>query len=170
MAPHKLERHFNNTRMMHSLPANMVKLVASGSASNESLNHEINAISKNQPVPRHLDSVAAQMQVFQQGKLLSHNAALYFPTTSAVPSADVLALRAAGLKISLPAWAAWCANNDATLSHRVRTSFSFVRRRLTVVAALREQGHPLRKPARKGKKRNSFNLVRKRRSSAHADK
>lgn len=160
MAPHKMEWYFNNTRMMHSLPSDMLKLVANGSTSNESLNHEINAASKNQPTPRHLDSVAGQMQIFHLGKLLSHNCALYFPTTSLMRPADVLAARVTSLKIPPPAWEAWCAKNALRY-----TSFALVRKRLAISKALRNRGQSVRKPMNKAKKRTPFSLVRSKRTA-----
>jgi len=162
-APHRIQWYLNNTRMMHSLPSNMLKLVASGTSSNESLNHEINAATKNQPTPRHLDSIQAQMDFFQQGKLLSHNSALYQPTTSVMTAADVLALRVGTLEISMSAWEGWCAQNLVKPSHRCFLNFQLVRRRLSILKQLRARNIPVRKPAKVQKKRHPFNLIRNKR-------
>ena len=159
-SPQRLQWYFNNTRMMHSLPADMLNLVASGSASNESLNHEINVISKNQPTPRHLDSVTSQMDVFQQGKLLSHNSALYFPTTAGIPASDVLAVRVATLEIPISAWQVWCDKNPTVNPHRYGLRSKIRQHRRLVLMKLRARGMCLKKAKNRSRKRHPFNLVR----------
>ena len=165
-APHRIQWYLNNTRLMHSLPANMLSLVSNGSTSNESLNHEINAATKNQPTPRHLDSVKSQMEFFQQGKLLSHNSALYQPTTSVMKAADVLAMRVATLEISTSAWEAWCAQHAVRNFHRCFHNFRLVRTRLLILQKMRARGICVRRLAKGHKKRHPFNLMRVKRKRA----
>ena len=163
-APHRIQWYLNNTRLMHTIPADMRNLIANGSSSNESLHHEINVVAKNQPTPRHLDSVCSQMDVFQQGKLLSHNTALYSPTTSAMNDSDVLALRVASLCIPDPYWIRWCDGNASVNSHRYGSKFKLRLFRKATLKKLREKGVCLRKVKNKAKKRTPSSLVRLRRS------
>ena len=99
------------------------------------------------------------MDFFQQGKLLAHNAALYFPTTSALLSADVLTLRVANMQIATSAWDLWCSKNATSDTHHRAKAFNTPIRREQVLKTMRERGIRLRKTSNKEKKRTPFNLV-----------
>ena len=113
----RVEWMFNNIRVRHSIPISECQLLSSGTASNEALHAEINRWFK-QTQMMHQSTLRLKLHVLTLAKLLSHNSAMYRPTTRQYPPGVVLA-RSAGCHIWTNAsWIKWCSH----LVHRDRVT------------------------------------------------
>lgn len=78
-SPDRMEWLFNNLRVRHSMSAEDVALLPSGTSSNESLHAEINAWTK--PIRSlHQSTLRMKCEIMQFGKVLAHHVASCFPT------------------------------------------------------------------------------------------
>ncbi|CAJ1377905.1 unnamed protein product [Effrenium voratum] len=109
-SPDRLEWYMNNIRSRHYMAFAHHSLLHVGTTSNESLHREINCWF-NQTQQMHQAVLDLKLLVLQYGKLLSHNAAMYHPTSSQLNQATVLA-RVASLEMwTLRQWQSWCSMN-----------------------------------------------------------
>ncbi len=107
-APEKVAWQFNAIIVRHEIPKCMVKLLGSGTATNESLHAELNRWYRSQPevFPTTLE---LQLDVARLGKMLAHNAAMYHPTSRQVRHEQVRDLAVSGCGWNESEWQGWCA-------------------------------------------------------------
>ncbi|CAE7810987.1 unnamed protein product [Symbiodinium sp. CCMP2592] len=107
-APERAEWYMNNVRIRHALSAQRLRLLPSGTTSNEALHYEINRCFK-ETQKLHQVSLQQKLEILQLGKLLSHNRALYHHTTKQVQHGEVLARATRQSIWSSQDWSIWCA-------------------------------------------------------------
>ena len=90
-SPTRIEWYWNNLRVRHALPRNIIPLLPIGTTSNESLHREINVWFRETQKLLHA-TVALKLRILKLSKNISHNAALYRPTTRQMLQAEVLHL------------------------------------------------------------------------------
>ncbi|CAE7200946.1 unnamed protein product [Symbiodinium natans] len=106
-AVNRAEWYFNNTRLQHMLEARRLPLLPTGTTSNESLHREINVWFR-ETFKLHQTSLRLKLQVLKLAKNLSHNSALYRPTTRQMKHAELLARASARPLWSYVEWQNWC--------------------------------------------------------------
>ncbi|CAE7200950.1 unnamed protein product [Symbiodinium natans] len=106
-AVNRAEWYFNNTRLQHMLEARRLPLLPTGTTSNESLRREINVWFR-ETFKLHQTSLRLKLQVLKLAKNLSHNSALYRPTTRQMKHAELLARASARPLWSYVEWQNWC--------------------------------------------------------------
>ena len=106
-AADRSEWYFNNIRLRHSFPRSYLNLLPAGTASNESLHHEINSwFRETQKI--HQSSLKMKLRILRLGKLISHNAAMYHQTSRQLSQAIVLARASSYCLWNAGQWKAWC--------------------------------------------------------------
>ena len=111
-APDRLEWLYNNIRLRHVLPRELLRLLPSGTASNEALHAEINSWSKTTN-SLHRSALSLKLRYYLYIKRLSHYLASCFPL-SHITTETVLLARS--LHVSLwsdDEWKAWCSDQDS---------------------------------------------------------
>ncbi|CAE7526256.1 unnamed protein product [Symbiodinium microadriaticum] len=107
----RAEWYFNNTRMLHSMASSRLTLLPTGTTSNESLHREINVWFR-ETYRLHQTSLYLKLSILKLAKNLSHNAALYRPTTRQMKQAEVLARVTSESVWSGREWNDWCSELD----------------------------------------------------------
>jgi hypothetical protein len=110
-APGRLQWLFNNIRMRHAMDRRMLGLLPSGTTSNEALHFEINSWFK-QTQSVHKATLRLKLLVMGTAKLISHDAAMRFPTARQVAPAVVLARCVTRPVWSCTEWKRWCSQLD----------------------------------------------------------
>ena len=156
-APDRLEWLFNNIRQRCRMPAAQLSLLPSGSASNEALHSEINNWFR-QTQQIHQATLTLKLDMLAFGKLLTHNLAMYHPTSRQMSYGEVLA-RALSRKVwTAAAWRAWCKKlhtdsfvQKATLSlhakkvTQIQVVRDWIRKRPAATKAVAQLSGPKRK-------------------------
>ena len=106
-ASDKVAWQWNALIVRRSLPHSWMTLLPAGTASNESLHAELNNWWKNSP-EQFPTTLQLHLSVGHLGKLLAHNAALYYPTLRQVSHDQVLALALRGVEFKEEEWQLWC--------------------------------------------------------------
>ena len=106
-ASDKVAWQWNALIVRRSLPHSWMTLLPAGTASNESLHAELNNWWKNSP-EQFPTTLQLHLSVGHLGKLLAHNAALYYPTLWQVSHDQVLALALRGVEFKEEEWQLWC--------------------------------------------------------------
>jgi hypothetical protein len=115
-AEDRMQWYFNGIRGRHFLPKPYLPLIASGTSSVESLNHEINTWFRN------LNDVYAgtlklALHINRTKKLLTHNIAMYTPQLRQLSQQTIAAASHSEDRICAADWTSWCthrANGFAT--------------------------------------------------------
>ena len=102
------EWYMNNCRMRHMISPKRLALLPSGTTSNESLHHEINAWFR-ETQKLHQATLQLKLATMQLAKNICHNNALYWPTTRQVAQAELLARATSAALWEPREWQAWCA-------------------------------------------------------------
>ena len=102
-----MEWYFNNQRFRHWLPDCYLQLLGAGTGANESIHHEINMVSKNQP-EWFATTAELQLGTTKVAKNVAHNSAMYHPTLRQMNPSMVLHRRVASIGITESAWVAFC--------------------------------------------------------------
>ncbi len=97
----------NNIRARHSVESSSLSLMPSGTTSNEALHSEIN-LHFRQTVKIHQSTLRLKCKTLCLKKQLTHNAALYRPTTRQAASSQVLARILAESLWTPATWREWC--------------------------------------------------------------
>ena len=106
-APARTEWYFNNTRIRHLLQVSRLSLLPIGTTSNEALRREINVwFRETQKLLQ--ATLKLKLRILRLAKNLSHNAALYRPTTRQMPQAEVVARVSSRALFSNGEWREWC--------------------------------------------------------------
>ena len=107
-SPVKFQWLLNDTRYRHACSRRQLKLLPSGTTSNESLHHELNyRFRETQQI--HRPTLELKLQFFCLSKLLSHNFAMYHTTQRQMTSKDVLHRLLGAMSIwTTSSWAKWC--------------------------------------------------------------
>ena len=143
------------------------QLLSSRTAANEAIHREINTWFSNTPM-LHQSTLYLKTRVLQIAKLMTHNSALYRPTTSQL-SQDMLLARALGHTSlwNADTWATWCAElnmgssiGKAALPLASSRRTLVEKRRLWVKTRVMKRPSVTKKPA-SSIKRHAFNLVRR---------
>ncbi len=106
-ASDRIEWYLNNTRMRYAIAPSKHSLLPSGTSANEALYAEINNWFR-QVRMMHQATLTLKLRVLTLSKQLSHNAALYSPTTRQMPNSVVLARVASRPLWSREDWKCWC--------------------------------------------------------------
>ena len=106
--PANVEWMLNFTRFAHTLSAESRKLLPSGTTSNEAYHHEL--ISRFRSVQKlRVSTLQSRLHVIGAQKLLTHNAALYRPTTrQETPRVVLVRTLAATNLFNAKSWKQWC--------------------------------------------------------------
>ena len=89
-APNRSGWYFNNLIMRHLLSAERLSMMPIGTSSNEALHHEINNWFR-ETQKLHKATLTLKLEIMQLAKVLTHNSAMYKPTTRQMPEAELLA-------------------------------------------------------------------------------
>ena len=106
-AAERSEWYLNNVRIRRSLASHRLRLLPTGTTSNEALRYEINRCYK-ETQKLHQASLQLKLEILQLGKLLSHNRALYHHTTKHMQHGEVLARACRESSWSPDTLSAWC--------------------------------------------------------------
>ena len=158
VAADRLEWLFNNLRFRVGLNDVTKLLLPSGTASNEALHAELNAIFR-QTQQLHRSTLELKLQVIRLAKLLAHGGALYSPTARQITSGHVLARRLGQPLWSTAAWKAWVEQQRADQTYQ-RKSLPLAAQRMeeqAIIATSKGRTRPAKKPAAR---RTPFTLQR----------
>ena len=158
VAADRLEWLFNNLRFRVGLNDVTKLLLPSGTASNEALHAELNAIFR-QTQQLHRSTLELKLQVIRLAKLLAHGGALYSPTARQITSGHVLARRLGQPLWSAAAWKAWVEQQRADQTYQ-RKSLPLAAQRMeeqAIIATSKGRTRPAKKPAAR---RTPFTLQR----------
>lgn len=116
--PANIEWMLNFTRFLHTLSADSRRLLPSGTTSNEAYHHELNG--RFRSVQKlHVSTLKSRLNVMCTQKLLTHNAALYRPTTRQEAPRAVLARTLGAAKLfNAASWRQWCTECDQPCAAR----------------------------------------------------
>ena len=106
-APDRIEWLFNNIRSRRMMNTSHIKLLPSGSMSNEALHAEINAWFRTTN-RMHQSTLTFKLKMMLLGKLTQHNNALYHPTSRQLTPGVVLARSLTVEQWTVKKWNAWC--------------------------------------------------------------
>ncbi|CAE7421452.1 unnamed protein product [Symbiodinium natans] len=106
-AANRTEWFFNNLRLRHMISSERLSLLPIGTASNEALHHEVNNWFR-ETQKLHKATLSLKLSIMQLGKLLTHNNALYKPTTRQMPEAELLARLTSKDLFRATEWEEWC--------------------------------------------------------------
>ena len=106
-APGRIEWFLNNQRARHAMQYDRIGLLPIGTTSNESLHAELNANFR-QIQCLHQSTLELKLNILTIHKQMSHNAALYHPTTRQVPSNVVVSIAICKPMWTDDAWTTWC--------------------------------------------------------------
>ena len=106
-SPERMEWLFNNIRCRYMLPLSVLKLLSSGSTSNEALHAEINGWFR-QTQQLHQSTLKLKLDILTLGKLVQHNSAMYRPTSRHMTAGLVMARSLAVDVWNKKQWKEWC--------------------------------------------------------------
>jgi hypothetical protein len=136
-SPDRVEWLLNNIRVRCLVDPARLSLLSSGTTSNEALHSEINNWFR-QAQQMHRSTLALKLQILSLGKLISHNSALYRPTTRQIRSNLVLARALSKEVWSTADWRKWCRQLVTPQGRNRKAALPLQQQRNTEVTAVRE--------------------------------
>ena len=146
-APTKIRYYFNNLNRLWLIPKEQRLQMPSGSASNESLNHELNACFRNIP-KLHRTTLKIDCACFHFLKLMAHNCAEYMPSDYIMSQQLVVNHNVSAFRFSKLEWQGVVEAENHFLKDRKEVALAVAKKRPAIAKAR----HPL--------KRHTFNKRR----------
>ena len=112
-APDRLEWLFNNIRIRHKVPKEILPFLPSGTSSNEALHAEINSWNRSTQA-LHRSTLELKLRFYTYIKLLAHHLATCFPTSTLTTEAILLARSVNRSLWSAKAWSDFCEEQQGT--------------------------------------------------------
>ena len=150
--------YFNNLVMRMRMPRRRLSLLPSGTASNESLHHEINDSFKNIQT-MHQATLRLKLLMLSMGKQMAHFNAMHWPTTRQLDQQTVLARASVQPWWSEDSWHAWCLGlkaDDRSRPNKAVLAMQPERQRQRALVS----GAVKKRPAHQTRKRTPFTLKR----------
>ena len=147
----KVEWLMNDTRYRHRIPRKQLKLLPSGTTSNESLHHELNVWFR-ETQQMHRPTLDLKIHVFKVAKLLAHNHALYASSQRQMSSKDVLHRVLGAMSVwTAASWAQWCKKLRVKGGPMMKSVLPMAEHKKALAAAVKARkkpaSHILRRPA-----------------------
>ena len=145
-APDRVQWYFNNIRARHFIPLAMIQILAAGSSSNESLNHEINEWMRNLPEV-YAAILKLELHINRFKKLLTHNLAMYHPMLRQLRQQTIAAASHNNNRIDSDSWDSWCDAASGNISADIADLPLFKMRQDQRERVLHHEHTVMKKPA-----------------------
>jgi hypothetical protein len=170
-APDRVQWYFNGQRFRHWMPAEMVKLLGSGTSPNEAAHAEIGRWFPNRYGQRYITTMEIQLFINVFGKLQCHNVAMYHSTLRSMQQDFLLAATSGKWSVPLDEWLRWCAELRGHSGRISKAALPLAekRKQLSKIANSRRKISQKRRPTKveraryrpmKGIKRTAYTLKR----------